>query len=323
MPIARRLRTWLSTIEGQAVGYDLCLFAYNNRHSELLSSAMIYAREREAKEGPQGKQESFAAVRHYLGRLANHIRAPRELVADRMHVSHVLEAYNVYPISHVVCVPKPKPDSHTTLNGVLNRMSKMEDPEKAEVEKMLLYRNTQSKLFETFLAQYERCIPQVHAEVQVLEFFYDRKLAFAGRDRYIACSKPACLCCELYFKHHPARMVVPESHRKVWTKWGPPLVENFAKNGGPSNRQRDILNKMTGELRNAAVAELLGQSVGGPWHPDSCTAITEQWDFLGDDRLGRLTGLATSQRRRLGGEMVAESTLEDSDIENGGVSILA
>lgn len=239
---------------------------------------MAQALEEEGRVGPQSKLSSFVLVRHYLGRLAHHIRAPRELVEDAEHLSQLLETYNVCAIEPIPCVPQPTPDSHTTLSGILNRMLKKNDPERPEIERTLLYMNSQSGIFERFMTQYQRCKPLVHAEVQVLEHFYKMELSFVGNDRYIACSKPACLCCEMYFKYHPARMVVPESHRKVWTKWGPPLVEKST--GGDdteSKRQLYILNKMIEEVRDIAISQILGQSSTFPWHPDSRTGITENW----------------------------------------------
>lgn len=66
-------------------------------------------------------------------------------------------------------------------------------------------------------------------------------MAFAGNNRYVACGMPACLCCEMYFRHHPARMVVPESHRNIWTNWEPPFVENHSKTIPAGRQQLNIL----------------------------------------------------------------------------------
>lgn len=238
---------------------------------------MAKAFEDEGRAGPQGKRSSFVSVRHYVGRLAHHIRAPRELVEDAEHLSQLLETYNVYAIEPIPCVPRPMPDCHTTLPGILTRMLKKDDPERPEIERTLLYMDSQSGIFERFMKQYQGCKPLVHAEVQVLEHFYKMKLSFVGNDRYIACSKPACLCCEMYFKYHPGRMVVPESHRKVWIKWGTPLVEKSTGDNDEFKRQRDILNKMTEEVRGIAISKILEQSSTFPWHPDSRTGITENW----------------------------------------------
>lgn len=173
------------------------------------------------------------------------------------------------------CISRPVPDSHTTLNGILTRMLKKDDPERPAIERSLAYMDTQFGIFERFRAQYTLCRPQVHAEVQALEYFHKRGLSFVGNDPYIACSKPACLCCELYFKYHPARMVVPESHRKVWISWGPPLVERFTKTDPTSQCQRQVLDKMIEEVCRDANGQILRRSPPPSWHPDSQTGITE------------------------------------------------
>ncbi|KAK6858647.1 hypothetical protein PG995_005211 [Apiospora arundinis] len=57
--------------------------------------------------------------------------------------------------------------------------------------------------------------PRVNAEIQVLEQFHKAKLQFLVGNRYIGCSKPACLCCLLYFKTHPDEPADPRSHLKI------------------------------------------------------------------------------------------------------------
>ncbi|KAJ5168684.1 uncharacterized protein N7482_004278 [Penicillium canariense] len=147
--------------------------------------------------------------------------------------------------------------------------------ERLEIENGLWKLNSIKNIFASFTTKYARIKPRIHAEVQVLEYFYNNQMAFAGNDRYIACSKPACLCCELYFKYHPARMVVPESHRNIWTNWGLPAVENFSKAIPAGRQQLDILNKIIHELREMVIKQALGHSPAGNWHPDSRTGITE------------------------------------------------
>lgn len=81
----------------------------------------------------------------------------------------------------------------------------------------LMYLDKITALFDKFLTFDKRSDGCVHAEIKVLEHFYWSQLVFAGNDCFIACSKLACLFCELYFKHHPARIITSSSHRKVWT----------------------------------------------------------------------------------------------------------
>jgi hypothetical protein len=60
------------------------------------------------------------------------------------------------------------------------------------VEEVLSYLNSVPKISDAFLDYYHQSGLRVHAEIVVLEHFYQKQLDFAGDDRFIACSKPAC-----------------------------------------------------------------------------------------------------------------------------------
>ncbi|KAI2866544.1 hypothetical protein CBS63078_10774 [Aspergillus niger] len=288
--------------------------------------------------GPGDKWSPFALVIHYLGRLADHIRAPSQLVEDACHLSHILDSHQVVAIPCVSSVPRPVPDNLTTLDGVLNRMLKKDDPEKLQIKNLLLFMNfrSQCRTFQDFLVQYDKCTAQVHAEVQALDHFFRQNLSFVGNDRYIACSKPACLCCELYFKHHPARIIVPESHSKVWVNWSPQLVTNPTRRDPDYDLQVKVLNEMTNELRRAVIAQIFDQSSPSPWHPDSQTAISnDRWSCIDLEELRGNTFRYSSANGSLKMEAAKHSTAkvleanklrtyvsdEDSDADCGGVSL--
>lgn len=219
----------------------------------------------------------FADAKHSIGRLAQHIISHEELVRDAHQISHILESHDVCMVDAVSYPPRPVADSHTTLDGVLNRMFSHSDTEKNEVKRILLEidRQSHSTLFTDFLAHYSNGTPQVHAEVRVLQHFYKHQLKFVDNDRYIGCSKPSCTCCMLYFKHHPARMVVPESHQKIWPNWAPPMVQNFQKGDDESDCQLSIMNKINNDLRDDFTRQILACSVPPSWHPDSVSAKSE------------------------------------------------
>ncbi|KAK3187217.1 hypothetical protein K4F52_004121 [Lecanicillium sp. MT-2017a] len=170
----------------------------------------------------------------------------------------------------------PPPDAHTNLEGILNRMFSKDNALRNDVENGLLHWDRCSGILTQFMQQYSRCKPLVHAEVQVLEYFYTEGLQFAGNDRYVACSKPSCFCCRLYFKYHPSRMVMPaESHQNVWPNWGIPKIEGFNKADVASNRQRDIMNQIIQQCREEIIFQVLQRATPIAWHPDSQTAISD------------------------------------------------
>ena len=114
----------------------------------------------------------------------------------------------------------------------------------------------------------------VHAEIQVLEHFYANEMRYAGDDPYVACSKPACFCCLLYFRHHPGHVVEPNTHNKIYLNWRPP---EFSAPAGSIhfNHQRDILNAMNQDIRKEALRQIDERSASRAWHPDSVTGITQ------------------------------------------------
>jgi hypothetical protein len=254
--------------------FQLCKFAYKTRHSDQVSELYDRSMEEEARRDPTGKRSSFFLVRHYIGRLAHHIRAPKQLIEDTEALSHFLDNHAVFAIDAPSAVPPPIRDSHVNLRGILNRMFRKGDEERPQVEGGLLHLNKVAGVFQKFLHQYEHSSPEVHAEVQVLEHFHSMGKSFAGEDRFIACSKPACLCCEMYFNYHPARVMLSCCHRKIWTNWSSPHLNHFDSKNPASRQQRDILNKMTGDLRGHVITHVLQRSPSNRWHPDSITNIT-------------------------------------------------
>lgn len=247
--------------------------ASKDYHIELLrKKAELF----EAKDGSVQKRSPFLQVRHYIGRLAYRIRAYEQLVEDSAMLDYVFLQHEVKAVPLIKAAPMPPPDSHTNLEGILNRMLRKDDAQRKDIEDGLFFWDRCSGIFSRFTQQYSRCRPVVHAEVQALEYFYTNGLKYAGNDRYVACSKPSCFCCLLYFKHHPSRVVIPaESHQKVWPNWGLPKIEKFKKGDVASNRQRDLVNKIAQTCREEIIFQVLGRSSLHPWHPDSQTAISD------------------------------------------------
>lgn len=113
----------------------------------------------------------------------------------------------------------------------------------------------------------------MHAEVQLLDLFAARRLRFAAGDGFVACSKPACACCRLYFRHHLARCAEPESHGKLHLNWSvAALAAGTADAAWPA--QRDVLNRVIRDVREAALARVLALGAPGPSSPDSLSAVT-------------------------------------------------
>jgi hypothetical protein len=164
----------------------------------------------------------------------------------------------------------------TRLESIIVRMLPANSPDLDRYRKMLIEMDHRYQLSDRFLEHYTKreLKPRVHAEIQVLEDFYTQRRSFVGGDPFIACSKPACFCCLLYFRYHPGRFVEPASHRKIYLNWLPPGFDVGCDREN-QNYRRDILNSMTRDIRMEALQQIDGKVAPQPWHPDSITGITE------------------------------------------------
>lgn len=228
---------------------------------------------------PESISVAFCRVRHIVGRLAAHVRSVKQLLDDGPHVDDLLEAYEVSAVPMPPSVPLPPADAQTDLRGVMGRVFQLDDPRFEGSLGYLSHIDQQAHLEER-LADFhspDRKAPTVHAEVQMLHHFYDNKLAFAGADRYIATSKPACLCCKLYFRHHPAFCVEPDSHQRVWPSWGAILLPLGRAEPGWSD-QRNVLTSVSQDIRKEVILVIEQRQAISFAHPDSLTGITYMMD---------------------------------------------
>jgi hypothetical protein len=218
---------------------------------------------------------AFSMIRHYIGRLGYHFRAADTLVSCAPRLLYLLHDFEVCSVPVPVKSAMPPPDRLTRLDKILVRMLPDNSPELEFYQQALTDMDARYQLFGRFMDNYARpdrtsC---VHAEIQVLEHFYAHNLHFACDDPFIACSKPACFCCLLYFRYHPGHVVEPVSHNKIYLTWRPPDFSTPIGITGPSHQQ-DILNAMNQKLRKEALHQLHGKTAPRAWHPDSLTGIT-------------------------------------------------
>lgn len=230
---------------------------------------------------PESISVGFCRVRHIIGRLAAYTRSVRQLLDDGPHVDDLLEAYEVSPVPVPSSVTLPPADEQTDLRGVMTRIFMLgsDDPRFEGSLNYLSHIDQQAHL-EDKLADFhspEGREPTVHAEVQMLHQFYDNGFAFAGADRFIATSKPACLCCKLYFRHHPAMCVEPDSHQRVWPNWGPVFLPP-SRTEPRWTEQRDALISVSRDIRKEVILVIEQHQAISFAHPDSLTGITYMMD---------------------------------------------
>lgn len=225
------------------------------------------------------KTSHFPKARHIIGRLSSRIRAPRDMLISLQDSAGDFEALRaqvtVIEVPPMPAAPWPAPDNHTSLDGILGRMVGADYPRLGEIKARLLFLDMilEREPLQAVLLNYAQSEPFVHAEVRVLERLSSIQADFFNGDRYIYTSKPACYCCRLYFREHPANMIVPESHSKIPPHWGFPLVQDFRKDDRDSRMQRDLINEMNRVIRREALDQIESISMPPGWHTDSTTGV--------------------------------------------------
>ncbi|KAF4436816.1 hypothetical protein FACUT_6165 [Fusarium acutatum] len=251
----------------------LCRAAYNARHAPQI--ATLEALRQELTVAPKGTAETFRSVKHLIGRLAEKIRTPINLVNDSRLLRPLLDSYEIRRVEAPVAAKIPMTDGLRNLDSIVVRMLPAGDSRLRGMQAYLGQLDGSMRLEDAIraLQDDDETDHNVHAEIQTLEDFYRNGREFVGHDRYIACSKLACLCCKLYFKWHPGRFVEPESHQKSYLNWRPiDLPEGRENQHWPD--QRRVLANLSKDLSKLVEEQIITQQQPTPWQPDSVTNIT-------------------------------------------------
>lgn len=253
---------------------ELCELSYKNRHTEgmrLLESLIRNLSDAGLSESDYFKH--LGRVKHFIGRLAQHIRSTYELVEDGSRLEEFVRACEVESVPLPTCAPAPPSDNHTNLQGMLRRMVRPHETERWSKLAESLDTIRQMLPDDDIKEKYDALEPRVHSEVQVVEHFHRNNLKFAFNDNFIATSKMSCLCCQLYFRHHPLRCGELEAHGKVYQNWGLVFLPGGCKD--PDFRaQRDVMNKLIEAIREETISRLLNLNNLWSFHPDSISGVT-------------------------------------------------
>jgi hypothetical protein len=272
------LRSWLESFrdfEGKLS--DLCHLAYQQRSSHCMKTLQNHIGEGpEALTESESRKQAFVLTRHYLGRLGSHLRAAKVLVAAGSRMPGLLDSCAVRPRQSPKPPSLPPPTDHlTTLTGILGRMLPKGSRDIAQYQEALAVMNTKFKLQDRLIDVYQdkSFRPRVHAELNLLDYFYSENLAFVDDDKFIGCSKPACYCCYHYICQHPGGFVRPPSHGVRYLNWRPPDLPDTAGEQ-EQNHQRDVLNKVIAQIRQDTLRHIERRGGRSQWRPDSTTGIT-------------------------------------------------
>ena len=251
---------------------------------------MNHIKERATESEQHGNNQSpLAKVRHFIGRLAFHVKTAKILVsaAYRLPAFFLDPDIEVVPCQSISVLP-PEIRKKTTLKDIAHRMISNDVPLLLEIQDRLQALNQALDIERIVRLEYanKNFKPRVHAELILLEHFYQNRnsLDFVGNDPYIGCSKPACYCCSLYIRSHPGQFVEPATHQKIYLNWMPPTSSWNVRGLGSEtvNHERDMLNKMAELIRRKTIDQIKTQTKRRQKHYDSITGDTFSAIGLGE-----------------------------------------
>lgn len=254
-----------------------------NQHRALCQWAYEYSKHTDFKHldekcASEPKIPVYHQIRHYIGRLGSWHRAALALVHAAVEIP-----IHIASLSVEFVPPQPTCWSSTvevvrlrelieTLDIGLNIDYVLQHLQIFYSQTSQRRENLTDNLQQAFAAQLTRpqFRPIVHAEVLLADYVFAGRLRFIMDDRYIGCSKPACVLCRLYLEEHPLQVASPPCHGNLWPQWSPPLLNS----GRPSEHVEDLTEIITIRLRTFLRDRLIHGQTDFSRLPDSMTGIT-------------------------------------------------
>jgi len=276
--VDKKLAEWLEKFQGFKDDLPgLCRFSYQERRCQYMRELQRHIGDEPAGlEEAESRRQAFLLTRHYIGRLVSHFKASRILTTAGLRMPELFETFTIRtrPSPKPPSLPPPT-DRLTTLDGIIKRMFPKDSEETPRYQEALAIMDTKFDILKRLQAQFQdkEFRPRVHAELNLLEYFYINRLPFVDNDRFIACSKSACYCCYHYISLHPGGFVRPSSHGIRYLNWRAPDLVN-EKDEREKKLQLDVMNKVIAQIRLDAQRQIEQCRGPSPWHPDSTTGIT-------------------------------------------------
>ena len=112
---------------------------------------------------------------------------------------------------------------------------------------------------------------RTHAEIILLDLFYQEDLRFWDGVRYIGVSKPSCFLCYHYIQAHPLKVQTSGCSNNLYIQWQPPYIQEDSP--ALVKEQELILNTMLKGIRLFVLDKIVPDYRGFKSHPDSTTGL--------------------------------------------------
>lgn len=294
----------------------LCAYAYEFRRMKEVN---ILTRRHNQHES----RGVWSEIRHNIGRLGCWIKAVKVLLVAAQNFPQQLEGAKVeviLPRGPADIPPKKECGLAIDFKGLVQRMiPKNQELVTDKLVQSLEELNVILPLRIRFQETYSNFRPRPHAELLVLEHFFEHEFEFVNNDRYIGCSKPSCYCCNLYLKVHPGRFEPRACHGNLWPNWAPPIPLPVVVASGKRNKQLHrpqdhhtfkLLQEMTSQIRDDVHDQIQSRRPRRNRLPDSTTGMSS---VVMDPSLIKTSQLWTNEveRKPVGQTLPLVAELED------------
>ena len=224
-------------------------------------------------EGGQSKSK-FRDLRHYIGRLGEHVKSAKILVTAALRMPYLLENFEIRVCRSSRYNPSPLSPTSIDLDGIVGRAFHGEN-----IDRYRASLSSMNRIFEGNLWQLvkDRCSfsTRVHAELLFVNHFQEHQYAFVADDRYIGCSKPACYCCYHYISalRQGFNLSMPACHNNLYLAWRAPDIPQ-GRGKEALKQQQDALNTMILSIRADLQRQIDGREPRRPSQYDSLTGVT-------------------------------------------------
>ena len=240
---------------------NFCHSAYESQKSRYMYTLARLSLETRGNISSNACGRPFDVVRRHMKQLGRRFQAAKAVLSYWARLPELNDVLEICPIDTPLASRLPPVDMLINFDSIAGRMFPDKSPDLNYYQQALREMDAKHKLFEHFLHNYRsgEARPCVHAEIQVLDWFYTRRLLFVEDDPFIACSRPVCLSCLSYFKSHPGRFVEPHSDYSTCLSWRPPVTDADVHCSDDKD-QRDTLITMTKSIRKEACHQILKKS---------------------------------------------------------------
>jgi hypothetical protein len=234
-----------------------------------------------------GVQNSFERCIYYIQRLRRYYLAAATILSSGQRLSELHKRYLVKGITTPSEAGLPPFDVLTNIESIATRLHPSGSPDLNRRQQALRKIESSDQTFQHFLKNYTspQVKPHVHPEVQVLEWFHMANRLFAANDPFVACSRPSCLCCQLYFRYHDGYFVEPFSDRKICLSWRPHELDTERNYPMSEHQQKTLMNSMIPSIRKEVLRRIDEKSTLEEKHPEMVTELGKDESLLPTKKL--------------------------------------